>query len=144
MMQKTFIPEASKIEKKFYVLDAKDQILGKVATKAATLLRGKHKTCYTPHLETGDHVIIINAKHVRVTGNKLQDKIYQRYSGYPSGQKVITLEAFLKKAPAKVVQLAVNRMIPKGPLGNKVRTRLRVYAGDSHPHQAQKPTPIAV
>ena len=138
------MPKPTEVEKKYYLIDAKDKILGKVATKAATILRGKHKPVYTPHIDTGDYVIIINADKVRVTGKKMQQKVYQRYSGYPSGQKSVKLEDMLKKAPTQVLRLAVNRMIPKGPLGNKIKTKLKVYAGEKHSHQAQKPISLEV
>jgi len=141
---KTYIPKIGDIERKFYLIDAKDKILGRVATQAAAILRGKHKTVFTPHLDTGDPVVIINAEKIRVTGKKLQDKIYLHYSGYPSGQKSMTLEELLKKSPTKVLRLAINRMIPAGELGNKVRRRLRIYAGDQHPHQAQKPIALEI
>jgi len=141
---KTYIPKPKDIKRQCYLIDAKDQILGKVAAKTATILRGKNKPTFTPHLDTGDNIIIINAAKIRVTGKKMTDKVYQRYSGYPSGQKSLTLEQLLKKAPTQVIRLAVNRMIPKGRLGNQVRRRLRVYAGDQHPHQAQKPIPLNI
>lgn len=139
MIQKTYFAKAADINKKYYLIDAKDKILGRVATQAAILLRGKHKAVYTPFIDSGDYVIIVNAGQVRVTGNKLKDKIYQTYSGYPGGQKKYTLEVMLQKSPAKVLEVAVNRMIPSGPLGNKIRTKLKVYAGEKHPHAAQKP-----
>ena len=139
MKQKTYLPKVGEIEKKYYLIDAKDKVLGRIATKAATILRGKHKTIYTPHLDTGDSVIIINADKVRVTGKKAKQKEYQRYSGYHGGQKILTFEELMKKSPERVIRLAVNRMIPKGALGNKVRTKLKVFVGDKHPHQAQKP-----
>ena len=135
---------AQNCERQSYVIDATDKILGRVAAKAATVLRGKHKPTYTPHFDTGDNVIIINAEKIRVTGKKLEDKEYQRYSGYPSGQKSIKLKDLLSKNPAKVMELAVNRMIPSGPLGNKARRKLKVYAGPEHPHQAQKPISLEV
>lgn len=144
MFKKTYLPDADKLEKKCYVIDAKDQILGKVATTAATVLRGKHKTIYTPFLDTGDFVVILNAEKIRVTGKKMTDKMYQTYTGYPGGRRLISLEDLLKKRPTQVVKVAVNRMIPKGALGNKIRTRLRVYVGDQHPHQAQKPIVLNV
>ncbi len=143
-MSKTFIPKKEQIEKKCYLIDAKDKVLGRVATKAAVLLRGKHKPIFTPHLDTGDTVVIINADKIKVTGKKLTQKEYQRYSGYPSGQKSVSLEDMLKKKPTQVLRLAINRMIPSGKLGNKVRTHLRIYAGDKHNHQAQKPIPIEI
>ena len=143
-MNKTFIPKTEQLEKKCYVIDAKDKILGRVATKAAVLLRGKHKTIFTPHLDTGDFVVIINAEKIKFTGKKASQKVYQRYSGYPSGQKSVTLEKMMQKKPTQVLRLAINRMIPKGALGNKVRTHLRIYAGDKHCHQAQKPISIEI
>lgn len=141
---KTYMAKTSEVERKCYLIDAKDKVLGRVATKVATILRGKHKPTYTPHVDTGDVVIIINAEKIRVTGNKLEDKKYQRYSGYPSGQKTVKLVDMLKKAPEQVMYLAVNRMIPSGALGNKVKKKLKVYAGEEHPHQSQKPIPLEV
>ncbi len=144
MFKKTYLPDVNKIEKKCYVIDAKDKILGRVATTAATILRGKHKTIYTPYMDTGDFVVVLNAEKVRVTGKKMTDKMYQTYTGYPGGRRLISLENLLKKRPTQVITVAVNRMIPKGALGNKIRTRLRVYVGDQHPHQAQKPIVLDV
>lgn len=139
---KTYIPKINEIERKCYLIDAKDKILGHVAAKAATILRGKHKPIFTPHLETGDFVVIVNAEKIKVTGKKMQQKKYQRYSGYHSGQKSVTLEDMLVKAPTQVLRLAINRMIPGGRLGNRIRERVRIYAGDKHPHQAQHPIPL--
>ena len=136
--------KTNEVQRKCYLIDAKDKVLGRVATKVATILRGKHKPTYTPHVDTGDVVIIINAEKIRVTGNKLENKMYQRYSGYPSGQKSVKLSEMLKRAPAQVMYLAVNRMIPSGALGNKVKTKLKVYAGEEHPHQSQKPIPLEI
>ncbi len=144
MKQKTFMANASNIERKCYVIDAKDQILGRLAARAATILRGKHKPTFTPHVDTGDTVIVINAEKIRVTGKKLDQKTYLRYSGYPSGQRAMKLGVMLEKAPEKVVQLAVNRMIPSGPLGNKMKTKLKIYKGEEHPHQAQQPIAVEV
>ena len=143
-MNKTFIPKKEQLQKKCYLIDAKDKVLGRVATKAAVLLRGKHKPIFTPYLDTGDLVVIINADKIKVTGKKATQKTYQRYSGYPSGQKSVTLENMLKIKPTQVLRLAINRMIPAGPLGNKVRTHLRIYAGDKHSQEAQKPIPIEI
>lgn len=142
--QKTYMAKASDIETKFYVIDAKDRILGRVAAKAATILRGKHKRIFTPHVDCGDHVIIINADKIKVTGKKLQDKIYQRYTGYPAGKRVLTLEQMLKKKSTEVMRLAVTRMIANGPLGYKISEKLKVYAGDKHPHAAQKPVALEI
>ncbi len=127
-----------------YVLDANNKILGRIATKAAALLRGKHKAIFTPNVDTGDVVIIINAEKIRVTGNKMVKKEYQRYTGYPGGRRLLKLEELLAKQPTKVLRLAITRMIPKGPLGNKIERKLKIYAGDKHPHQAQKPVPLEV
>lgn len=143
-MNKTFLPKINEIKRKCYLIDATDQILGRIAVRVATILRGKHKPIFTPHIDTGDMVVIINAGKIRVTGKKLKDKIYQRYSGYPSGQRCVPLEVMLKKAPTQPLRLAINRMIPKGKLGNAVRSRLRIYAGDKHPHQAQNPVPLEI
>ena len=141
---KTYLPKVNEIEHKCYVIDAKDKILGKVAAKAASVLRGKHKRIFTPFLDTGDTVIIINADKVRVTGKKLTDKVYTRYTGYPSGQRAMTLGVMLDKAPARVMELAVSRMFPRGPLAYKQTAKLKVYAGDVHPHAAQKPIALEV
>ena len=141
---KTYLPKVNEIEHKCFVIDAKDQVLGKVAAKAASVLRGKHKAIFTPFLDTGDTVIIINASKVRVTGKKLTDKVYSRYTGYPSGQREMTLGQMLDKAPAKVLELAVSRMFPSGPLAYKQTAKLKVYEGCAHPHAAQKPIALAV
>ncbi len=141
---KTYLPKVDQLEHKCYLIDAKDKILGRVAAKAATILRGKHKRIYTPFLDTGDTVIIINAEKVRVTGKKLTDKVYTRYTGYPSGQRAVTLENMLAKRPEKVLELAVTRMLPSGPLAYKQATKLKVYAGDAHPHAAQKPVVLDI
>jgi large subunit ribosomal protein L13 len=140
----TTFPNVQAIERKCYLIDANNKILGHIAAKAASILRGKHKPIFTPHLNTGDLVVIVNAEKVKVTGKKLQQKEYQRYSGYPSGQKRVTLQRMLEKAPTRVLRLAINRMLPKGPLGNLMRTRFRIYAGEKHSQQAQKPVPIDI
>ena len=142
--QKTYMANDASVVRKCYIIDATDKILGRLAAKAATILRGKHKPTFTPHVDTGDMVIVINAEKVKVTGNKLNDKEYQRFSGYPSGQKSIKLKDLQQRAPEKIIQLAVNRMIPSGPLGNKIRTKLKVYAGPEHPHTAQQPIVLDV
>ena len=142
--QKTYMAKDSTVERKCYIIDAKDKVLGKIATKAATILRGKHKPTFTPHVDTGDMVVIINAEKFRVTGNKMQQKEYQRYSGYHGGQKIMKLDEMLKRAPTQVLRLAINRMIPSGALGNKVKTKLKIYVGEQHPHTAQKPIPLDI
>lgn len=144
MQQKTFIAREQDVERKSYIIDADGIVLGKIAVKAANILRGKHKAIYTPNVDTGDQVIIINAAKVRVSGKKAQDKMYKTYSGFHSGQKEISFEKLMAKSPEKIIELAVYRMIPSGPLGNKVKTKLKVYAGDTHPHAAQKPIPLEV
>lgn len=144
MQQKTFMAKPGETNRKSYLIDADGKILGRVAAKAATYLRGKHKTTYTPHIDTGDQVIIINAEKITVTGKKMDDKIYLKYSGFHGGLKKIALKDFLKKSPTKVLEVAIQRMIPKGPLGEQVKTKLRVYAGDKHPHQSQKPIALEV
>ncbi|MDP2654578.1 MAG: 50S ribosomal protein L13 [Candidatus Omnitrophota bacterium] len=141
---KTYVPKLDEIQQKCYVVDAKDKILGRVAAKVAHVLRGKHKAMFTPHLDTGDTVIVINAEKIRVTGKKMTDKIYKRYSGYRSGLKKVALGDMLQIAPTQAMQLAISRMIPDGKLGDQIRRRVRVYAGDQHPHQAQKPIPLDV
>jgi len=139
---KTYLPDVKKLERKHYLIDANGKILGKVATKAAAILRGKTKATFTPHLDTGDNVIIINAEKVKVTGKKRTDKTYGRYSGYPSGLKVLSLEQLQAKNPEKVLRHAINGMLPSGRLGNQVKTRLRIYTGDQHPHKAQNPVTL--
>lgn len=141
---KTYLPDVSKIERKYYLIDADNKILGRVASKAASIIRGKNKRIFTPHLDTGDRVIIINAGKVAVSGSKTRGKVYTRYSGYPSGQRKMTLEEMMEKAPTKAMRLAVDRMLPKGRLGNSLRSTLRVYADDKHPHMAQAPIPLEV
>lgn len=136
--------KADEVDHKCYLIDAKGKVLGKIATKAATILRGKHKPTFTPHVDTGDMVVIINAEKVKVTGNKLLKKEYQYYTGYHGGRKTTRFDELLKRAPTQVLRLAINRMIPSGALGNKVKTKLKIYAGEDHPHMAQKPVPIEI
>ena len=143
-MQKTTLPIVKDLKQNYYLIDAKDKVLGRVAVKAATILRGKHKPTFTPFMDTGHYVIIINAEKIKVTGKKMTDKIYLRYTGYPSGQRQVPLGKLLQKSPTKVMRLAVNRMISKGALGNHYRAKLKVYTGDQHPHAAQKPQLIEI
>lgn len=144
LAQKTYMAKQEDVKRDCYVIDAKDKILGRVAAKVAAILRGKHKVIYTPHVDTGDMVVIINAEKIRVTGRKLTDKVYYRYSGYPSGQKAVRLEEMLAKKPTQVLRSAINRMIPEGRLGDSIRKRIKIYAGEIHPHQAQKPVVLQV
>lgn len=143
-MNKTRHFNASEVRRNCYLIDANNKVLGRIATKAAAILRGKHKTMFTPNIDCGDVVVIINAEKVRVTGKKMTDKLYQRYTGYPGGQKIFKLEEIMAKRPTEVLRLAITRMIPKGPLGNRVKTKLKIYTGEKHPHQAQKPITLAV
>lgn len=138
-MKKTYVAKKDDIKMEWYLVDAKDRILGRLASKVAVLLRGKHKPIFTPHVDTGDGVIVINASLVKVTGRKLKQKIYRRYSGYPGGLREVALEDLLAKNPATVIRLAVKRMLPSGPLGNDIFKKLKVYAGAAHPHIAQNP-----
>jgi len=121
------------------VVDAAGQTLGRMATRIATILRGKHKPMYTPHMDCGDHVIVINAGKIQVTGKRLDQKVYYRHSGYPGGLKSITLRDQLQKHPTRAIQLAVRGMMPKNRLGRQMIKKLRVYASDTHPHEAQQP-----
>ena len=138
-VMKTYLPNVSEMETKCYLIDATDKILGRVAAKAATILRGKHKRTYTPFLDCGDNVVIINADKIRVTGDKLRDKKLDYYTGYPSGYRDESMGKLLARRPAVVLELAIGRMFPSGALAYKQKTKLRVYAGDTHPHAAQKP-----
>jgi large subunit ribosomal protein L13 len=134
---KTYSTRSKDIERKWHVLDASDKTLGKLATEAARLLIGKHRPIFSPNLDTGDHVIVINAEKVRVTGNKLKQKQYYRHSGYPGGFKSISLEKMMHDNPTRVIEHAVRGMLPHTRLGNQMLKKLRVYIGDSHPHLAQ-------
>ena len=136
---KTFSAKASDIERKWYVIDAKDQILGQVAVAAARLLRGKNNPKFTPHVDSGNFVVVINAADVRLSGNKEHDKIYTRFSGYVGGQKVETPRRIRKRKPEMLVEHAVRGMIPHNRLGREQFTKLKVYAGAEHPHEAQQP-----
>jgi len=136
---KTFMPSQATIERKWYVVDATDMTLGRLASEVAKVLRGKNKAIFTPHIDTGDYVIVINASKVKVTGKKLDQKIYYHHSDYVGGMKETTLREMLAKKPEKVVELAVKGMLPKGPLGRQMFTKLHVYAGADHNQAAQKP-----
>jgi len=125
-------------------VDAKDKVLGRLASRVAVILRGKHKAIFTPHMDTGDGVIVINAARIKVTGRKLKQKVYRRYSGYPGGLREVKLETMLAKKPATVIQLAVRRMLPGGPLGRDIIKKLKVYADDKHPHKAQNAIALEV
>ncbi len=136
-MFKTYVPK--NIEPKWVLIDAEGKTLGRLASEIAKILRGKHRPEYTPNMLTGDFVVVVNAEKVRLTGKKLTDKYYTRYSGYPGGLRKIPVGEMLKKHPERVLQHAVKGMLPKGPLGRRMLKRLKVYAGPTHPHAAQKP-----
>ena len=136
---KTFMASPATIERKWYVVDAADMTLGRLASEVAKVLRGKNKPIFTPHIDTGDYVIVINAEKVKVTGRKLDQKIYYHHSEYVGGMKETTLREMMAKKPEKVVELAVKGMLPKGPLGRQMYTKLHVYAGPEHQPAAQKP-----
>jgi len=141
---KTIFEKPASVERKWYVIDAEGVALGRVAVKAAYILRGKNKACYTPHQEVGDFVIIINADKAALSGKKRTDKIYYRHSGFMGGLKAETYDKVLAKKPTMPMEKAVKGMLPNGPLGNKLFTNVKIYAGSSHPHTAQQPTAIEV
>lgn len=143
-MKNTYSAKKDEIKRKWYIIDAKGKVLGKVAVKAATILRGKHKPTYTPHVDTGDQVIVINASQVILTGKKLEQKYYHHHSGYPGGLKSVRYDRLLKEKPEKVIELAVKGMLPKTKLGRAMLRKLRVYRGSEHPHEAQSPVQIEV
>jgi large subunit ribosomal protein L13 len=136
---KTYIAKDKDIQKSWYIVDATDKILGRLATKVASILRGKDKVIFSPHQDVGDEVIVVNASKIRVTGKKMATKEYKRYSAYPGGLNIETLETVMKKRPEYVVRHAVKGMLPKNKLGEKMLKKLRVYPNDVHPHAAQKP-----
>ena len=136
---KTYMPTATAVERKWYVVDAADKTLGRLSTEIASVLRGKKKPIYTPNIDTGDYVIVINSEKVKVTGKKLEQKVYWHHTGWIGGQKEISLKHQLEKQPERVIEHAVRGMLPKGPLGRDMYRKLFVYAGSEHPHEAQKP-----
>jgi large subunit ribosomal protein L13 len=136
---KTFSAKATEVDQKWLIIDAEGQTLGRMATAIASRLRGKHKAEFTPHVDTGDYVVVVNAEKVRVTGNKAKDKMYYSHSGYPGGLKSIPFEKLIDKSPEKVIKLAVKGMLPKTPLGRSMFKKLKVYTGAKHPHEAQQP-----
>jgi len=143
-MKRTYTARPEDIKMKWYIVDAKGKILGRLAAKVASILRGKHKPIFTPHIDTGDGVIVLNAAQIKVTGRKLKQKTYSRYSGYPGGQREIVLEKLLVKNPTTVIHLAVERMLPIGPLGRDLIKKLRVYADDKHKLTGVKPVVLEV
>jgi large subunit ribosomal protein L13 len=143
-MKKTYVPKKSEVKRQWFLVDAKDKILGRLASKVAVILRGKHKVMFTPNMDTGDGVIVINASKIRVTGRKMKQKIYRRYSGYPGGLREVPLEALMAKSPTTVIRLAVERMLPHGPLGRDLIKKLKVFSEDKHGHQSQNPIVLEV
>lgn len=140
----TYTPKAGDITHQWHVIDASDVVLGRLAAASATLLRGKHKPTYAPHMDCGDYVIIINAEKIAVSGDKLTDKKYYRHSGYPGGLKSRTMGEVLETRPDRLVEAAIKGMLPKTKLGNSIASKLKVYAGPNHPHAAQRPTPFEI
>jgi large subunit ribosomal protein L13 len=144
MTNKTFLPPQNNIEREWYVIDAANQRLGRLATEIAMILRGKNKPYYTPHMDTGDFVIVVNAEKVTVTGKKRFQKIYRRHSGRPGGMKEETFDKLQQRLPERIVEHAVKGMLPKNSLGRQLFTKLKVYTGPTHPHSAQKPKEIQI
>lgn len=138
---RTFQAKPLEIERKWHLIDAKGATLGRLASQVANLLRGKHKPIFTPNVDTGDHVVIINADHIHLTGNKLHKKTYYHHTGYPGGLKSITAKRLMEKKPTEVLNKAIRGMLPKNSLGKQTAKKLRIYAGATHPHQAQNPQP---
>jgi large subunit ribosomal protein L13 len=143
MTAKTYAPRESEIERRWYVVDAADETLGRLASRIARVLEGKHKPTYAPNLDSGDHVIVLNAARIAVTRDKLESKVYVRHSGYPQGYKEETLGHLLERRPEEVIRRAVKGMLPHNRLGAQQLRKLKIYAGSDHPHQAQRPEPLA-
>lgn len=143
-MMKTWTPKSAEIERRWWVVDADGLILGRLATQLASVLRGKHKPAYTPHVDVGDYVVVVNAEKIAVTGDRRAQKIYYRHSGYPGGLREMTLDEMLRRHPERVIRLAVRGMLPRNRLGRHMLDKLRVYAGPNHPHEAQSPSPLAI
>jgi large subunit ribosomal protein L13 len=142
-LMKTYVATPSNRERNWLLVDASEKTLGRLATQIADALRGKRKPTYTPHIDTGDFVVVVNAEKIRVTGSKLQDKRYYKHSGYPGGLRTRTLQEMLDRRPEEVIRLAVKGMLPRNRLGRQQMRKLKVYAGPDHPHQAQQPKPFA-
>jgi large subunit ribosomal protein L13 len=141
---KTYVAKEHEIEKKWYLIDAKEKVLGRLATQIATILRGKNKPIYTPHMDAGDYVVLINADKVILTGDKIEKKIYYHHSGYVGGLKKTTAKEMLEKKPENLIKLAVKGMLPKNSLGRRQLAKLKIYAGQDYPHQAQKPEKLEI
>jgi len=141
---KTYSPKPADIRRDWYVIDASGKTLGRLATEVARRLRGKHKPQFTPHMDMGDYIVVVNARDVRVTGRKMTDKLYHRHSGYPGGLKTTTFEKLINRRPEAVIEKAVKGMLPKGPLGRQMFRKLRVYANAEHDHSSQQPQPLEI
>ena len=143
-LTKTYVAKTGEIESQWHIVDATDRVLGRLASRVAVILQGKHRPTYTPHIDTGDHIVVINAEKIRLTGRKADQKTYDRYSGYPGGRRVIPFRTMIERKPEEVVRLAVRRMLPKSRLGRKMLRKLKVYAGADHPHTAQAPATLEI
>lgn len=141
---RSYVATPNKINNEWYIVDAKDKVLGRLATEIARRLRGKHKPTYTPNMDCGDYIIVINAKQISVTGKKASDKKYYRYTGYVGNLKTTTFEHLMQRSPTKAIELAVKGMLPRGPLGRAMFKKLKVYAGEAHQHQAQNPKELTL
>jgi large subunit ribosomal protein L13 len=141
---KTYVPKKDEITRAWWLVDADGLVLGRLATEVAHRLRGKHKATYSPFIDGGDHVVVVNAEKIALTGRKLDEKKYYRHSGYPGGIKEITAGKMLDKHPERLIEMAVKGMLPKGPLGRRMGRKLKVYAGPAHPHEAQSPQPLEI
>lgn len=141
---KTFSAKKESVTRSWYLVDATDKTLGRLSTEIANRLRGKHKPEYTPHVDTGDYVVVVNAEKIRVTGNKTTDKVYHHHTGYPGGIKSITFDKLVEKAPEQIIEKAVKGMMPKNKLSSAMMSKLKIYAGSDHPHSAQQPQPLEI
>lgn len=141
---KTFTAKPDEVRRDWYLVDATGKTLGRLSTEIARRLRGKHKPAYTPHVDTGDYIVVVNADKIRVTGNKMKDKMYHRYTGYVGNLKSMPMEEMMSDAPERALQLAVKGMLPRNPLGRKMYSKLRVFAGPEHNHEAQQPIPLDI
>ena len=141
---KTFSAKPHEVQRDWYVVDATNKTLGRLSTEIARRLKGKHKPEYTPHVDTGDYIVVVNAEKIRVTGNKMKDKMYHRSTGYIGNLKSVPLEKVMDEAPERALQYAVKGMMPRNPLGRKMLSKLRVFAGPEHPHEAQQPIPLEI
>lgn len=141
---KTFNAKAEEVQRDWFVVDADEKTLGRLASEIAHRLRGKHKAEFTPHVDTGDYIVVVNAEKLKVSGAKTTDKMYHRHTGYPGGLKSMSFEKLIEKAPERVLQLAVKGMLPRNPLGRAMFKKLKVYAGPEHPHTAQQPQPLNI